>query len=51
MVKRILSAVLLVAFLVGIGLTAGCANEPDIYVEEHEEENTSKVKERNLRVE
>ena len=51
MVKRILSAVLLVAFLVGIGLASGCASEPDIYVEEHEEENTSKVKERNLRVE
>ena len=51
MMRRFLSSLLLVAFLIGIGLASGCANEPDIYVEEHEEENTTTVKDRNLRVE
>ena len=52
MLKRILSAVLLVAVLAVTGLTSpGCKKEPDVYVEEHEEVNTTKVKESNLRVE
>ncbi len=52
MLKRILSAVLLVAMVAATGLALpGCKKEPDISVEEHEEVNTTKVKERNLRVE
>jgi len=51
MIKRVLSAVLLAAVLAGTTLTSvGCSDEPDVYVEEHEEVNTTEVKESNLRV-
>ncbi len=51
MMKRILSAVLGVALVAAMGLaTVGCNNEPDVVVEEHEDINTTKVKESNLRV-
>ena len=53
MVKRILSAFLVVAVLAVTGLSSvGCKKEPDVYVEEHEEVNTTKtIGEPKLRVE
>ena len=53
MLKRILSAVLLVAVLAVTGLASvGCNNKPAVVVEVHEEENTTRtVGEPELRVE
>ena len=52
MLKRLLSATLLLAMLLATGLaSSGCCHKPDTYVEEHEEENTETVRDRNLRVE
>ncbi len=50
MLKRLLSATVLAAVLVATGLASSGCGKPDIYVEDHEEENTTKVKERNLEV-
>ena len=51
MFKRIASAVLVVAVLAVTGLAVpGCKKEPDVYVEEHEEVNTSKTVEGSRRM-